>query len=126
MLRCGRLFGPRDQSRCGSPKPSHHFEQKRCRCSPAIVGPKGEPHGLQSQFGAAALIGDRKTVSSDTEFAALHPGEADAAGAQNDDGSILAAMRPQASNVRIAHINDPSKRMRETQKRFTSSFTINS
>src|SRR6267142_4942147 len=126
ILRRGRLFGPRDQSKCIGPKPSHHFEKKRSRSGPAIVCPKGEPHGLQSEIATAALIGDRESVSSDTEFAAFHPSEADATGAQNDNASIAATMRSQASNVRVTRIDDLSKRMWEAQKRFTGPLAINS
>jgi len=87
---------------------------------------KGEPHGLQSEIGTTALIRDRESVSSDTELAAFHPSEADAAGAQNDNASIAATMRSQASNVRVSRVDDVSKRMWEAQKRFTGPFTINS
>jgi hypothetical protein len=90
------------------------------------MGAKGEPHGLQPQIGATALIGDREAVSSDTEFAAIHPSEADAAGAQNDNASIAATVRSQARNIRITRVNDCSKRMWGAQKRFTGTFTINS
>jgi hypothetical protein len=87
---------------------------------------KGEPHGLQSEIGTTALIGDWKSVSSDAELAAFHPSEADAAGAQNDNASIAATMRSQASNVRVSRVDDVSKRMWEVQKRFTGPSTINS
>src|SRR5882672_703991 len=126
ILRRGRPFCPRDQRKCIGPKPSHHFEQKGSRSSPAVVCAKGEPHGLQSEIGTAALIGDWKSVSSDTELAAFHPSEADAAGAQNDNASIAATMRSQASHVRVSRVDDVSKRMWEAQKRFTGPFTINS
>jgi hypothetical protein len=87
---------------------------------------KGEPHGLQSEIGTTALIGDRESVSSDTELAAFHPSEADAAGAQNDNASIAATMRSQASNLRVSRVDDVSKRMWEAHQRFTGPFTINS
>jgi hypothetical protein len=87
---------------------------------------KGEPYGLQSEIGAAALIGDRESVSSDTEFAAIHPSEADATGAQNNNASIAATMRPQASNIRVTRVDDISKRMWEAQKCFSGPFTIKS
>jgi hypothetical protein len=87
---------------------------------------KGEPHGLQSEIGTAALIGNRESVPSDTELAAFHTSEADAAGAQNDNAAIPATMRPQAGNVRVTRVNDLSKRMWEAQKCFAGPFTINS
>jgi hypothetical protein len=86
---------------------------------------KGEPYGLQSEIGTTALIGDRESVSSDTELAAFHSSEADASGAQNDNASIAAIMRSQASNVRVTRVNDLSKRMWEAQKRFTGPLPIN-
>src|SRR6266576_7190817 len=114
----GRPFGPGDQRNCIRPKPSHHFEQKGRSSCPAIVGAKGEPHGLQSELGTTALVGDRESVASDAALAAFHPGEADAAGARNDNASIAAAMRSQASNFRVTRVDDVSKRMWEAQKRF--------
>jgi hypothetical protein len=87
---------------------------------------KGEPYGLQSEISTTALIGDRESVSSDTKLAAFHRSEANAASAQNDNASVAAIMRPQASNVRITRVNNLSKRMWEAQKRFTGPFTINS
>jgi hypothetical protein len=90
------------------------------------VRAKGEPHGLQSELGTTALVGDRESVSPETELAAFHPSEADAAGAQNDNASIAATMRSQASNVRVTRIDDLSKRMWEAQKRFTGPLAINS
>jgi hypothetical protein len=87
---------------------------------------KGKPHGLQSEIGTTALIGDWESVSSDTELAAVHASEADAAGAQDDNASIAAAMCSQASNVRVSRVDDVSKRVWKAQKRFTGPFTINS
>jgi hypothetical protein len=87
---------------------------------------KGEPHGLQSEISTTSLIGNGESVTSDTELAAFNRSEADAAGAQNDNASIAATMRPQASNVRVTRVNDLSKRMWEAQKRFTGPFTVNS
>src|SRR5256885_15009947 len=107
ILGCGCPFGPRDQAGRVRSQPSHHFAQERSPCRPAIVGPKREPHRLEPEFGAAALIRDRKAVASDTELATLHPGETDAAGAENHDGSILATMRPQTSIICIARVNGP-------------------
>jgi hypothetical protein len=66
---------------------------------------KGEPHGLQSEIGTATLIGDRESVSSNTELAAVHPSETDTAGAQNDNTSIAASMCPQASDARVTCVN---------------------
>src|SRR5258706_4155253 len=126
ILRRGRLFGPRDQRSGFRPKPSHPFQQKWGRSGPAIVCAKGKPHGLQSEIGTTALIGDWESVSSDTELAAVHASEADAAGAQDDNASIAAAMCSQASNVRVSRVDDVSKRVWKAQKRFTGPFTINS
>ena len=126
ILCRGCLFGPRDQRNCIWPKPSHYLEQKGRRSGPAIVCAKGEPNGLQSELGTAALVGDRESVPSDTELAAFHPSEADAAGAHNDNASIAATMRSQASNFRVTRVDHVSKRVWQAQKRFTGPFTINS
>jgi hypothetical protein len=90
------------------------------------VRAKGKPHGLQSELGTTALVGDRESVSSDTALAAFHPGEADAAGAHDDNASITAIMRSQAGNFRVTRVDDVSKRMWQAQKRLKGPFTINS
>jgi hypothetical protein len=90
------------------------------------VRTKGELHRPKSEIGTTAFIGDRESVSSDTELATFHLSETDAAGAKNDNASIAPTMCTQASNFRVRGVDNFAKRMWESQKRFAGASPINS
>src|SRR5262249_42575297 len=77
---------------------------------------------MQSEIGAAALIGDGKTVTADPDLAPIDDGKADAARSYDDDAAVARGMCTDAGDCRVVGVDDGAERMRPQQELLERAF----
>jgi hypothetical protein len=82
-----------------------------------IVRPQDAADQLTAKPRTAAFIRDRESPTTDTIVAAFQEGLRNASRADNNNSAVLAAMRSDASSMRIRGKNCPPKRMLVILKR---------
>src|SRR3974390_2496883 len=81
-----------------------------------VVRAQRQTNGMQSQIGAAALVGNWKTVAADAIFAAADDGVTDDAGADDDDAAVASGMGADAGDGRVVDVGYEFERMRMREK----------
>ncbi len=67
---------------------------------------------MQPEVGAAAFVGNGKTIAADPELASSNNGKADASRSDDDDAAVASAVRADTGDRRIVRVNNRAEGMR--------------
>ncbi len=97
-----RARGPVDDLACRSMEMIEQLARKRRVRNASVSRPQRAADRAQTELGAAAFVGHRKSIPADREDLIADAGEADASGSDDDDRTILPGMRAEIGNRSIA------------------------
>ena len=100
----------------------HHVARQITVDSAPVVSAQCQANGVQSNIGAAALVGDRKAIAANPNLASADNGKADTAGSSDDDATIAGAMRADAGDGGVIDVSDRAERMRTPHELFERAF----
>src|SRR5690606_628991 len=97
-----RLVHPGDRLHRIAVEARHHIAEERAAVAAPVMSANRELDGPEAEVATAPLVRDREAVAADPSLAAADEGEADAAGAKDDDAAVLTVMGAEAGDMAVA------------------------
>src|SRR6516225_3886572 len=104
---------------------AQHFRKQGRHLASSIRRAKSQPDNLQTDICAAAFVGDWKSITSETDFAALDQADTDRTGTSDNDRPLRATVSAKTGSHAVAYEVNRNKRMRDPFKRSFRASTPN-